>query len=383
VPDAPLSTFQTRSDSPIPLSSKEATFTVPRNPTDILQTRIDKLEQKFDDNIAETRKLDRGLASLEPKIDAHAKDLQKLDRHFDSLRTLVEDRTSASRAVTWTQLGALLFILLIPIAGPASSVFYAYILPQKIETVISGSSSLNTKLSAIDEKLKPINEKLTAIQGDTKSVNTRLDLIESIVFPNLTRRTVATVLQKEMSGSAASLSEALPRTRSLLGVVKKEKLALQREDYKALSGHLLAAYSSAQEPLRQELWETIIEAANTRSVADPTRNAQAEAELIRRAKEAGSYFEGVIDLSTKSSWKDAIFQNCKIIISNPDAPILLDGVRFINCDFQGGDNGSNRELLTAFLENVQPTLSATLGPKGEVSSVSLTSPKVKSESKSR
>src|SRR6267142_726541 len=92
VPDTPLSTFQTRTDSPISFSSKEATFTVPRNPTDILQTRIEKLEQKFDDNIAETRKLDRSLASLEPKIDAHATDLQKLDRHLDSLRTLVEDR---------------------------------------------------------------------------------------------------------------------------------------------------------------------------------------------------------------------------------------------------------------------------------------------------
>ena len=98
--------------------SEEATFTMPRNSSDgELLNRFGRLETKIDHYTIELQRLDKGVASLEPKLDYHSRELLRVDRLLDSLRTLVEERTSAARTVTWVQLGALLFVLLLPIGG--------------------------------------------------------------------------------------------------------------------------------------------------------------------------------------------------------------------------------------------------------------------------
>jgi hypothetical protein len=92
-----------------------------------------------------------------------------------------------------------------------------------------------------------------------------------------------------------------------------------------------------------------------------TKTHQLPEATITQAKEAGNYVESkTIDLSSKPSWENTIFNDCTIVISKPENSITLDGVRFIDCNFEAVENEINRQLIAAFLENTRSTVSATV-----------------------
>jgi archaellum component FlaC len=355
---------------PTSFSPEEATFTMPKSLTDALTERIDKLDLKVENSIEETRKVDRVLASIEPTLKGNTQELQKLDRHFDSLRTLVDERTSAARTVTWVQLGALIFVLLVPIGGTVGGLFYQYVLPNRIEQVVAASTAVGTRF---DEKLRPINESLQANNDKLKSLDESVNRLDRAFKHAFTRKRVLPDIRRQVSAPKKALNKTLPEARELFTVVREMEVPLTKQDYKALSQLLLDRYATADEEQKGQIVATLAEAAKARSA---TENQSLDPATIATAKRADNYYEGTIDLSTRSSWKDAVFANCTIIMSKPENPIVLDGVRFMNCDFQGDfKESAHRELLTAILQSPQPTVSGTIEPRGEVLGYTLLPPK--------
>jgi hypothetical protein len=304
--------------------------------------------------------MDRVVASVEPTLRVNTQELVKLDRHLDSLRTLVEDRTSAARTVTWVQLGALILFLLIPIGGAASTVVYKYVLPNRVDEIVLASKDIDSRLN---EKLKPINENVITTNEQLKKLDESVNKLNRAMKQTLNRNRVLPTLRRQVGAPRRTLNTTLPAARELFAVVREMGVPLTGQDYKSLSQPLLDNYASASEPVKEQIAQTLVEAAKGRTATNDNGGATAIAE----AKQAGNYFEGIIDLSSRPTWKGALFSNCTIVLSKPETPVLLDGVRFVNCDFQGDfKESAHRELLTAILQSSLPTVSATIEPKAEV-----------------
>jgi len=96
--------------------------------------------------------------------------------------------------------------------------------------------------------------------------------------------------------------------------------------------------------------------AETKTYTDAKLYPVHDSEVVE-AKAANNYFEGKIDLSSKTTWKDSLFRNCTITISNPDNLFSLENTRFVDCSFQvEADEGVKKKLVSSFLETTEPTL---------------------------
>jgi archaellum component FlaC len=328
---------------------------------DDLRDRMKRFEDKFESQSAGIQKVDRNLATVEAKIDGHSNEIKKLDATLEGLRTLVIQGTSEGRTVTWKQVGyfgAFVVVVVMPILGLLVTVSYKWVLPQRIETVVSNSKSLNSSFGAlIDEKLKPTNATLADIKENTNGIRKDLNAVESAVKTTVTRKGVVHSLKHHTSGRQSALSGNLSEARDLLTAVEELKVPLERQDFKDLSIRLYSQYVATKEPQQKsEFLATFIAAANAKSVSEPTLHA-VPSSVFTRANDARNYFEGTIDLSSQLEWNGAVFNKCTVVISKPEVGVILHDVRFLDCNFDRvTESAAIRDFLSTYLETTRPTV---------------------------
>jgi len=330
-----------------------------------LQSRFNKLEDKFDRHSADLQSIGRNLGQVEGKTDSHSGEIQKLEAAVGEIRKLVLERTSATRAVTWNQLlmfaGFFVFVMgpLISILAAAAN---AWILPGRIEHVVTNSDKVKNYFvgivdSRLDEKLKPINQTLASvstIDENIRGIRDDLTALTSLVKTTATRKGVTKAIHNHSSSRRRDYN--LKEVRALLTAVQELKIPLERQDFKDLSMNLYLQYLATKEPeKKKELLETFIKAANAKSISEPTLHEIPPA-VIAHAKASNNYFEGEVDLSSRSEWKGAVFNHCKIVISKPDVWVVLREVRFLDCSFDSLPDSPAVNLLSTYLETTRPTL---------------------------
>lgn len=231
---------------------------------------------------------------------------------------------------------------LITIAVAATVVTFTSVLPEKIEHGISNSGSLNQKFEGVDAKFLEVKASLDRISNDVRQL--------------FTPTSVAGRLKALASLDQKSLREALPTAKALLQTTKDLRLPVQGQDYKEISQAFSKHYATAKEPLKEEVWNILVDLANTRTFTDAKLYPVPDS-AVAEAKAAGNYFEGVIDLSSKTTWKDSLFRNCTLTINNSNSLFSLENTRFIDCTFQlKPDKGVSRGLLASFLRSSEPTV---------------------------
>jgi hypothetical protein len=337
---APLS-LETENSFAIPksFSSKEAFPNMPsRSNDDGLHDRMNRFEDKFDERI------------------------EKFDDKLDGLEKLIQAKTG--RTVTWKHVAAFCsfcVVILLPLVGLVVKAFDRWILPERIESVVSNSKNLKADFSelidlSLDKKLAA-NLTLKTIGEDTKIIREELQSLKSVVKSNVAPKNVARKLKHHAAVSRKNLSENLTEIQHLLAAVEELRIPLKRQDYNDLSTRLYRQYATADEPeVRGQFLETFVSAANAKSVSEPELHKVPDV-VFARAKKSGKYFEGTIDLSSRPKWDGAVFNNCTILISKPDVPVVLKNVRFLNCNFdEVSESPKIRDLLSTYLESTRSTV---------------------------
>jgi len=314
------------------LALEETHSTMPTNSSSAIQqlsARIEKLDSSFKE------------------------DTDELKDEIKALRKELEIKTSAERAVTWPPFLWLLGVMATS-AIVVASIFYTLLLPDKMEMGISNSASLSKKFDGVDKQFGELNGSLKEIHNEITEMRFSMKGIVDAKF-------ISAALRDTVSGDKSTLSKRLPDVKRLTHLIISQKTLLPNKDYKEISKPLLNHYQSSKPPLKDQLWEALIELANARSSTDAIAHPLSE-EDIAAAQARGGYIENVeVDLSQKENWEDVIFKNCKISISKPGNDLILTTVRFIECSFQlQSSNGSMQELLETVLKNPDPQISKTI-----------------------
>jgi hypothetical protein len=234
------------------------------------------------------------------------------------------------------------------------SFFYINVIPDKVEQGIAGSNHLNTKFSEVRE--------------DVKKLDGRFEQLLSSIRPLVSPKIIAAALKDSASADLASLPAALTEIRNLLAVARDMRVPVRGKDYNDVAKPLFAQYLSSKPPLKQDIWKTLVDLANTRTKTDSVLHPlSADAKNEKR--------DGDVDLSERTVWQKTIFHNAKIKISKPEQDLTLNDVRFLDSEFQSDENETCRRLLESVLESTGPEVTATvtrfkvLPPTGEIKKI--------------
>jgi hypothetical protein len=223
------------------------------------------------------------------------------------------------------------------------SFFYTNVIPDKVEQGISNSTTLNGKF--------------TEVREDVKKLDGRFEQLISTIRPLVSPKILAAALKDSAAAEQASLPSALSEIKNLLAVARDMKVLLRGRDYNEISQQLFRQYAAAP-ALRKEIWLTIIDVANTRTRTDAILHRVSDPELAK-AKGTQNYFEGNIDLSSRTTWERTIFKNGKIKISKPYQDLTLTRVRFIDDEFElVAEDQTSRNLLESVLKSDGPEVTA-------------------------
>ncbi len=213
---------------------------------------------------------------------------------------------------------------------------FTVFLPEKIENSIARSESLKERFASVEKSLEKI------------STDMKLLVTPSSVSDGL--KGIASLDEK-------SLGKALPNAKSLLATTRELRLPVAGRQYKEISQAFATTYHTAKEPLKEQIWDILVDLANTRTFTD-AKLFPVQQSKLDEAKATGNYFEGNrVDLSSKSDWTKSIFRNCVITINNPHSLFSLEDTRFMDCTFEvKADDGVNQKLLASLLESQEPTI---------------------------
>jgi hypothetical protein len=281
---------------------------------------------------------------------------QNIGQTLGEIKQKLDSSASPVRSASWFHVGPVLAFLFTLIAG---GFFY---LDQSVipRATTAQGNMFNERFGASDQKIQGVDSKVTSLDQRVSSINDKLELVLSIVRPTVNRRTMTSALKHEASVNNASLREALPNTKNILTVVKNMRVPLRSQDYRDVSQRFFSHYVSAKEPLKNEVWKTLLDLASVRTATDAKAYPVTQSE-IEKAKVSKNYFEGEIDLSSRTTWRNAIFKNCKIKISKPDSDLGLVKVRFIDCRFEEiAENERNRKIVTSFLQSSGPEVTVAV-----------------------
>jgi hypothetical protein len=250
-----------------------------------------------------------------------------------SQRIAVLEQTAITWRQLWTSLGVFTAVVLF-----ISGVFYKSLIPNLIAVGISDS--------------KPLNGRFDKVEGDLHGLSGKIDKLQLTVSATLHPKIIAAAIKDVTSGDKVSLTKTLPSARTLLQVARQNKVPIAQKDLKDISRPLFDEYKSAGATLKHELWLTLIEFASTKTATDSILYPISEGE-IEKQKAANNYFEGIeIDLSSKETWKDSIFKNCKIKVSASDKNLILENVRFVDDEFLSlAEHDTSRKLFQTIIEN--------------------------------
>lgn len=299
----------------------------------------------------ENSKTNQRLIGIETQLNTHTREVATVQEGLMSLSANLQ--SLRDRAVTsWQVITRVLLPLMGTVVGAAVVLYFGLStqynnrLPKEIEYGIYSSLALKDRFGTVDVRLTKIDDKLGEISRTLG------------LFRNASA--VSTAILEATSVPKDQLAKAIPRVRSLFDFAKSSRTPLSASTYKRVSQRLFSHYLASKEPLKQEVWDVLAYAVTTRTSTDLSSAPVSDSE-IEQARAVGNFFEGEIDLSQKTEWKNAIFRNAKIIISKPDNELVLDGVRFIDCDFQSiPQNASNQKLVQNLLVAPRPELSVTI-----------------------
>jgi hypothetical protein len=264
---------------------------------------------------------DARITELEGRVHEHSDVLTAINQSIAELSRDFQRWTD--RAVTWK---SLITGVLIPVvvgvaacilgAAAISNSSYNNRIPKDVEYGISNSLSLKKSFDSIETHFAKIDGTLSEIS------KTLGDLANS--------GTISAGLKDAVSVRGSLLAKTLPNARRLLSLARNLKVQIPSKTYKTVYRRLFDHYNAATAELKPHVWEALIDCANTRTFTDAVSYPLTDSDI---QQSAGNYFEGEIDLSSRTEWKDAIFRNCKITISAPRRGLNLVHVRFVDCEF--------------------------------------------------
>jgi hypothetical protein len=292
------------------------------------------------------------LTELEGHSQKHADELVGLRQAMTTVNATVQ--SLSERAVTsWQLITRFLVPVLLALVGiyfTLSSQFnsnYTDRLPKEIEYGIASSPSLKDKFSGVDNRLNAIDNRLEKIDAKLDEVSRTLAL-----FANTS--TISSAILDATSAPPSQLAKSIPRIQSLFEFAKNSRAPLPTTVYARASQNLFKNYAASSGSLKNQLWSLLTLALTTKSSTDVALSPVSDSR-IDEAKRGGNLFEGEIDLSQRTEWKDAIFREAKISISKPDTELILDQVRFIDCDFQSlPEHEDNQKLVQTILASTSP-----------------------------
>jgi hypothetical protein len=227
------------------------------------------------------------------------------------------------------------------------------VIPDKVEQGIANSKTLETQFGGIRDNVQKLDG--------------RIEQLISTIRPLVSPRIVSAALLDLASADERSLPAALPEIRNLLAAARDMNVAVRGEDYNKAAKPLFQHYLDAKGPLKGEIWKTLIDLANTRTVTDA---------LVHPVSEnAKTYREGDVDLSEQTVWENTIFRKGRVKISKPDQDLELKHVRFLDKTFEAEENKATQKLLESVLQSETPEVTATvvrfkvLEPQGKVKDV--------------
>lgn len=290
---------------------------------------------------------DARLTELEARVQEHSELLTTINQMIADLGRDFHRWTD--RTVTWK---TLITGVLIPVGvGVAACIFaaaaisnnsYNNRIPKDVEYGIANSQSLKKNFDSIEKHFDKIDSTLGEM---TKTLGTLAN-----------SATISAGLKDAVSVRGSGLAKTLPTARRLLSVARNLNVQIPSAIYKVVYRRLFDHYQTATPDLKPHVWETILDCANTRTFTDAVSYPLSESD-VQQARAANKYFEGEIDLSSKAEWKDAIFNHCKISMSDPKRGLNLVHVRFVECEFdlRSSDIVSAR-LVETVLQTPKPAL---------------------------
>lgn len=260
-----------------------------------------------------------------------------------------ETSTTAALGNTywWLKYAPAVSVLIAGMVGVLSFFYFFYGTPftDRIKVTIQESAFLKEKFAETQAGFDKINARLDKMGADD---------LGALMLPLKNPSLVLESFKQITSGKPESLTATLPEARRLLPILRDSKGKIPERAYQEASRPLLKQYPRAEGALKNELWLTVVELTTTKSVTDSRTSPLGESEL-KRITDAGKLFEDrnkTFDLSEREQWKDVIFRNCKVTVSNPKKTLELINVRFLDVDFQSmAQNQAGENLVAALLSN--------------------------------
>jgi len=141
-----------------------------------------------------------------------------------------------------TILGVLKWVgsISVPIVVAAVVLTFTVFLPERIESGISNSGSLNQRFAGVDKRLADITGSLEKVSNDVRQLFTPVSVAERL-------KSIASLNQK-------SLGTALPTVKTLLETTKELRLPMSGKQYQEISRAFSSDYESAKGSLKGDLW---------------------------------------------------------------------------------------------------------------------------------
>ncbi|HEY6187208.1 MAG TPA: hypothetical protein VIW80_06000 [Pyrinomonadaceae bacterium] len=319
---------------------EETDFTVPTNNSPTLKQLREQIE-----------KLEAGLKVEISKLETEVKaEIGKLETDVKTLGKELEDNTATERAVTSKPFKWLLGVVAAFLVGTVGF-FYTQLLPDRIEMGIAHSPGLTKRLDGFDSRFGALDGVLQQIRNEIVDLRVNIKGLADVKF-------ISAALKEAVSGDKSTLSQRLPDVKRLVHQVISLNVPLPDKVYKENSKPLLSHYNNSKPPLKDQIWEVLVELANARSSTAAIVHPISEEEIVS-ARARGVYIENAdVDLSQKENWENVIFKSCEIGISKPENDLVLTGVRFIECTFQPEpENASMQKLLETVLKSEGPKIS--------------------------
>jgi hypothetical protein len=316
-----------------------------------IERRLDNLEKDIREiNVA----LARG-------SDAHSR-LGTLETNVSNINTHVGRIDERSLPASWSSVkwcAGIIGTVLAAFVG-----FYiVYIVPTQIANQVGplqaqikqfddSSKNPGSDITKLNSRMDELNKKL---DDSVKGLGGRIDQLLMSLAGN--PRKLTSSLERALPKKQEEAKSGYPVARELLAHAEHKKVALKPEELKRLALPLLdLKYSDAD--AMGEAWATAKEFAAYRTFVNRLQFGEPKPQ----GQAAENYFNGgVLNLGSRSEWNDTVFVNCRINIETAQAKLILDNVRFINCDFRLLDEtDAGKALVAAVLSSDGPTVSAPL-----------------------
>lgn len=242
---------------------------------------------------------------------------------------------------------------------------------------LEGQVSGNTPTTNVDKKFADVDKRFEALESRMEkgfeAVNRRIDELMATLMSKPTKAvpTLRRALPKGPSESPEEAKAGYKVTRELLQRAKEKRTALRPQDFQELALPLLSL-KYPDDNLNKEVWETVKEFASYRTIVNTKYGVPGAPHDVQAEP---NYFRGVEqNLGERSLWKDTVFVDCQIKLDSAGAKLVLENVRFINCDFKPvEESAASKKLFEALFKSAGPAVNTKmldfrLGNKGETGS---------------